>query len=120
MQEISPRWLLRLLPWVQVEGGVYRVNRRRRFVSGPGRVRFENGDGAAYVEPAELQAISLFQFADTALLEEVAGLLVSEQSSADQILVREGEGMDKLYIIIHGKVELSTAGTHGSKQQLGL
>lgn len=25
--EITPRWLLRLLPWVDVDGGVYRVNR---------------------------------------------------------------------------------------------
>ncbi len=28
MQGISSRWLLKLLPWVQVSGGVYRVNRR--------------------------------------------------------------------------------------------
>jgi hypothetical protein len=28
MQAISSRWLLRILPWVQVAGGVYRVNRR--------------------------------------------------------------------------------------------
>ncbi|MEQ8957155.1 MAG: hypothetical protein RLP02_04400, partial [Coleofasciculus sp. C2-GNP5-27] len=28
MREISPRWLLRLLPWVEVSGGIYRVNRR--------------------------------------------------------------------------------------------
>jgi hypothetical protein len=28
MRTISPRWLLRLLPWVEVSGGTYRVNRR--------------------------------------------------------------------------------------------
>jgi hypothetical protein len=27
MTEITPRWLLRLLPWVDVDGGVYRANR---------------------------------------------------------------------------------------------
>ena len=27
MTEITPRWLHRLLPWVDVDGGVYRVNR---------------------------------------------------------------------------------------------
>ncbi|MBV9437693.1 MAG: Crp/Fnr family transcriptional regulator, partial [Acidobacteria bacterium] len=26
MQEITSRWLLRMLPWVQVSGGTYRVN----------------------------------------------------------------------------------------------
>lgn len=41
MQEITSRWLLRMLPWVQVQGGTYRVNHaaellgRRR----PGDVR---------------------------------------------------------------------------------
>ena len=28
MQAITSRWLLRMLPWVQVSGGTYRVNRR--------------------------------------------------------------------------------------------
>ncbi len=28
MRAISPRWLLQLLPWVEVSGGTYRVNRR--------------------------------------------------------------------------------------------
>ena len=27
MTEITPRWLNKLLPWVDVDGGVYRVNR---------------------------------------------------------------------------------------------
>ena len=30
MQAVSPRWLLKLLPWVPVEAGVYRVNRLSR------------------------------------------------------------------------------------------
>jgi hypothetical protein len=28
MQGISSRWLLKLLPWVQVSGGTFRLNRR--------------------------------------------------------------------------------------------
>lgn len=28
MQEITSRWLLKMLPWVQIKGGTYRVNRR--------------------------------------------------------------------------------------------
>lgn len=30
MDSVSPRWLLKLLPWVPVESGVYRVNRIKR------------------------------------------------------------------------------------------
>lgn len=33
--EISPRWLLKLLPWVDVDGGVYRVNRVKKGVGEP-------------------------------------------------------------------------------------
>src|ERR1700684_4538078 len=29
MMSITPRWLLSLLPWVQVDGGTYRVNRTK-------------------------------------------------------------------------------------------
>lgn len=25
--EITPRWLLKLLPWIDIDGGVYRINR---------------------------------------------------------------------------------------------
>ncbi|MCE0483252.1 MAG: hypothetical protein LV479_03325, partial [Methylacidiphilales bacterium] len=28
----TPRWLHKLLPWVDVDGGVYRVNRRKILV----------------------------------------------------------------------------------------
>lgn len=34
MEEISPRWLLSLLPWVSVEAGVYRVNKTKKESSG--------------------------------------------------------------------------------------
>lgn len=44
MQEISSRWLLRMLPWVETKGGAYRVNhaaelhrRRRAHRVRPGR-----------------------------------------------------------------------------------
>jgi len=33
--EISPRWLLKLLPYVDVDGGIYRVNRVKSKVDGP-------------------------------------------------------------------------------------
>jgi hypothetical protein len=40
MQGISPRRLLRMLPWIEVSGGTYRVNRRLRHAGGRGRVSF--------------------------------------------------------------------------------
>ena len=40
MQAITPRWLLRVLPWVDVTGGTYRVNRRLTYPVGTGKVSF--------------------------------------------------------------------------------
>src|SRR3954464_3212813 len=42
MQGISSRWLLRMLPWVQASGGVYRVNRRLSYAGGDGRGGFSS------------------------------------------------------------------------------
>jgi len=41
--EITPRWLHRLLPWVNVDGGVYRVNRVAK--AKPGKPANEHGEG---------------------------------------------------------------------------
>jgi hypothetical protein len=38
MQGISSRWLLRVLPWVEVSAGTYRVNRRLAYAVGEGLV----------------------------------------------------------------------------------
>src|SRR4029079_1830178 len=54
MQGISSRWLLRMLPWVQVSGGVYRVNRRLTYAVGDGRVTFTATGAKVQVIPQEL------------------------------------------------------------------
>jgi hypothetical protein len=43
MTEITPRWLHRLLPWVDVDGGVYRVNRVARAAKGKPANEFGEG-----------------------------------------------------------------------------
>ena len=48
MAGITPRWLLRVLPWVPVESGTYRVNRRTETAARPAKGR--RGDGATATE----------------------------------------------------------------------
>ena len=64
MQGITSRWLVRLLPWVQARGGVYRVNRRLRYTLGDGRVTFTN-TGAGAVTLASPRTVSLINFNTT-------------------------------------------------------
>lgn len=118
-QEITPRWLLQLLPWVQVEGGVYRINRRRRML-GPGRVRVSDLNGRPHVEPGDLRAISILKSASEDLLAKIAALLMVEEHPAGEVLVAEDQGYAKLFVVVHGKVELSRVGSHGNKQQVSL
>ncbi|WP_025885598.1 family 2B encapsulin nanocompartment shell protein [Asaia prunellae] len=46
-REVTPRWLHKLLPWVSVGGGVYRVNRRR--ILAPDSVQVSNTYGEAEI-----------------------------------------------------------------------
>ena len=51
MMSITPRWLLSLLPWVQVDGGIYRVNRTKVELSKAERIGVDVSDGAASFAP---------------------------------------------------------------------
>ena len=83
MQGITTRWLLRVLPWVQVGGGTYRVNRRMRHTTGNGRVAFSNvGDQVQIVAPTlgELPALSGDHRPD--LLQTIAGRFTQADAPA--------------------------------------
>src|SRR5919108_3717857 len=61
MQEISSRWLLRILPWVNVPGAVYRVNRRLVLAPGDGRVTFVATGADVRIIPQELRELSVLR-----------------------------------------------------------
>ena len=42
MMSITPRWLLSMLPWVDVHGGTYRVNRTKVELSKAERAQFQS------------------------------------------------------------------------------
>jgi CRP-like cAMP-binding protein len=120
MEAITPRWFLKLLPWVQVQSGTYRVNRLKVILREDDRVNVRHKDGEAVVEPEDLRAISLLRDMDDSILKFMAEHLVCEQYDAGQVIMREGEAADKFYIIVHGKVEVSTIGFHGKKLRLAV
>src|SRR5260370_8967921 len=72
MQEITSRWLLRMLPWVQVAGGTYRVNRRLSYAVGHGRVSFVKTGADVRVIPPSLREIPPLRTLDD--LEVLGGL----------------------------------------------
>ncbi len=120
MLAVTPRWLLHLLPFVNVEGGTYQVNRRRIVLTQGDRIVAGLEDDNAHLEPAALRALPPLHAADDSLLQALAGLLFEERHNANETLYEEGDAGTKLYIIVRGKVEIATTDAHGSPQRLAI
>ncbi|MFE3826048.1 family 2B encapsulin nanocompartment shell protein [Streptomyces sp. NPDC059092] len=114
MQEISSRWLLRMLPWVETKGGAYRVNRRLSYTVGDGRVEFVQDGADVRVIPRELGELALLQgFEDLEVLTAIAGRCVQRDFRAGETLVEHGTPAERIHLIAHGRVGQTTAGKYG-------
>src|SRR5215211_4812323 len=92
MQEISSRWLLRILPWVQTTGGVYRVNRRLSYAVGDGRITFTNTGAQVRVIPQELCELSVLRgFDDGDALAGLAERFVQREYQPGEAIVEAGQ-----------------------------
>ncbi|MDP9841034.1 family 2B encapsulin nanocompartment shell protein [Streptosporangium lutulentum] len=121
MQEITSRWLLRMLPWVQVSGGTYRVNRRLTYTVGDGRVSFTTVGSQVVVVPAELCELPLFRgFGDSDALEALAGRFTQRDFQPGDVLLEEGSSADEVVLIAHGKVNKIGTGPYGTETVLGV
>ncbi|ACY13815.1 family 2B encapsulin nanocompartment shell protein [Haliangium ochraceum] len=114
MQGITSRWLLKLLPWVQTDGGVYRVNRRRTFAVGDGRIEFVQTGATAEVIPQELRELPLLrQFEDDELLTALAGRFTQKEYAAGELLAEAGKPAEHVFVMAHGKAEKLGEGKYG-------
>jgi len=120
MQEISSRWLLRTLPWVQVSGGHYRVNRRLTYAVGGGRVAVAQTADQVTVVPPSLREIPLLAgFADEAVLGELAGAFTRRDVTVGSVIAERGRPADQFYVVAHGKVTRTGPGAFGEDHVLG-
>lgn len=121
MQEISSRWLLRKLPWVQVGGGTYRVNRRMTYRLGDGRLTFTNTGASVHVVPGELREIAVLAgIDDEDLLRGIAERFVQREYAQGQVIVEFGSVADNMYLIAHGKVDKIGVGAYGDPVSIGV
>ncbi|MQY32771.1 hypothetical protein SRB17_07280 [Streptomyces sp. RB17] len=121
MQGISSRWATRILPWVNVPGATYRVNRRLSYTLGDGRVSFVKNGSKVQVVPAELGELPLLRgFADKDALGALADKFVQKEFAPGQIIVQQGRKADHVYLIAHGKVEKLGEGPYGDESMIGL
>src|SRR5260221_7841384 len=119
MQGITSRWLLKILPWVQVTGGTYRVNRRLSYAVGRGRVSFaKTGDDVRVVPPTltelpVLRGLSTEQSEDADLLTALANRFAQREFRAGDILAEAGQPVEHVFLIAHGKVDKVGRGKYG-------
>ncbi|MFJ8083978.1 family 2B encapsulin nanocompartment shell protein [Streptomyces sp. NPDC096205] len=121
MQEISSRWLLRNLPWVEVQGGTYRVNRRLTYAVGDGRVTFVKTGDRVEVIPAELCELpALRSYEDDEVLGELAQRCRQREYAAGEVIASFGSPTDEVYLLAHGRAERVGEGPYGDDAVLGV
>ncbi len=117
MRSITTRWLLKMLPWVDVAGGTYRVNRRLSYAVGDGRVSFVSEGTAIRVVPAELCELPLLRgFADDAALGALANRFEQREFAAGELVVQAGQPRSELFLLAHGKANKIVPGQYGDEQ----
>jgi CRP-like cAMP-binding protein len=120
MQAITSRWLLRILPWVQAQGGVYRVNRRLSYTVGDGRISVSNvGSQVHVVAPDLVELPALRGYDDEETLAALAGRFVQQEYQPGDVIAEFGHEADQVFVLAHGKVNKIGTGEYGDQTVLG-
>ncbi|MGW2744014.1 family 2B encapsulin nanocompartment shell protein [Streptomyces sp. NPDC001450] len=122
MQAITSRWLLKTLPWVDVKGGTYRVNRRLQLRTGRGRVHFEqNGADDIRVIPETLTELPILRgYPDLDVLRDMATRFQSREVRPGQLLFEAGQPVTEAYLVVHGRFTRFAAGKYGEEEIVGV
>ncbi|MFF8263681.1 family 2B encapsulin nanocompartment shell protein [Streptomyces virginiae] len=116
MQEITSRWLLRTLPWVETKGGTYRVNRRLTYTVGDGRIEFVQDGATVRVIPRELGELAMLRgFEDEQVLATLADRCVQRDFRAGEVLIERGAPAERIHLIAHGRVNQTSVGKYGDE-----
>ncbi len=120
MMSITPRWLLSILPWVQVEGGTYRVNRTKVELSKATRIGVDVSEGNATLSAESLRNVPLFSQLPDSVLSRMATSFKTAPVSLGNELLTEGQDRSEFFIIAQGQVEVLSKGVHGSDLRIAL
>jgi CRP-like cAMP-binding protein len=122
MQGITSRWLLRILPWVQAQGGVYRVNRRLSYSVGDGRIAVSNTGTTIHVvapDLVELPVLRGFDDEDLDVLSALAGRFEQREYQPGDVITEFGHEAEGVFVVAHGKVNKIGTGEYGDQTVLG-
>ncbi|MFD8984436.1 family 2B encapsulin nanocompartment shell protein [Streptomyces sp. NPDC059564] len=113
MMGITPRYLLRALPWVELEAAVYRVNRRRHFLLGDGLIATYTDGGEARVIAEDLREIAFLRDLDSPVLSALAGGFVQREVAPGELITGVDDPAGQLHVIAFGRAEKRATGQYG-------
>ena len=110
MTGVTPRWLLKLLPWVHVETGTYRVNRQRVMTVQEERLSI---DVTQPFTGTDLARMRLFDGLRLDLVQRIVDALEDEEAQPGDIVLRAGDEAERFFIVAAGQVEIVVSGSAG-------
>ena len=120
MGSITPRLLLKLLPWVQVSGGTFRVNRTKVELRKNDRLPIQYVNGVPSFTAKDLKAIPLFSEFDDEILNRLVSSFEAKEVDVDKFFVEEGKDKQRFFIVASGQAEVISKGPHGEDLRIAL
>ncbi|MGM9760570.1 MAG: family 2B encapsulin nanocompartment shell protein [Parabacteroides sp.] len=120
MGSITPRLLLKLLPWTQVESGTFRVNRTKVELKKAERIAVEYLDGVPSFRASALRGIPLFSHIDEDIVRRIARRFIVEELELGDYLIQEDKDKQKFFIVASGQAEVISRGVHGEELRIAL
>ncbi|HEY9657025.1 MAG TPA: family 2B encapsulin nanocompartment shell protein [Allocoleopsis sp.] len=110
---ITPRWLLHLLPWVQVKSGTYRVNRTKAVLKQQPKIPVTRNNGFSTIAPEDLRMVPMLSSLAANEAMPIANAFQPEHFALGATPIVAGQASDKFYIVTQGKLEVLTRGNQG-------
>ena len=120
MGSITPRLLLKLLPWIQVSGGTFRVNRTKVELRKNDRLPIQYVNGVPSFTAKNLKAIPLFSEFDDEILNRLVNSFEAKEIDVDKFFVEEGKDKQRFFIVASGQAEVISKGSHGEDLRIAL
>jgi len=108
---LTPRWFLKMLPWVNVESGIYRVN-RVKFLSTETKIPIPHD---MLVTTQFLKQVSLFESFPEDVIKNICDKIQHKETSPGETVIEPGKRNKKLYIVLDGQFDVLLKGKHGKK-----
>lgn len=119
MEGISSRNLIKALPWVNVTGGHYRVNRRRIIDIRPEKVLFTDEKNPTIKGPSLVGMPTFRNVTDHEILEAIASKAVLTEYKKDAIISPNNKLFTHIHILQSGKVSFFQKGSFNFDNKTG-